>query len=348
MSQLVWAAAEENAIFFLNDLTRLGREFCYGFNELALHCQKVGPLLERIKQEAPKYDLDPSTPGNGYRGFVTLLQVLFERCLSLCEFVQRRRSQYIFHLYKYSAILDLKSWNAILTSLTIPLEYLNTLLETEKNGGNLCLFPAASADLQLVQTFKAMESSNFYARHVGFQYCPSMQSAMKMLLKVMIGYTDYYCSDSPHFLRLTKSLFMSFIYTIDDEHRAKKIVDTSQKASIEFCKSFWFLPEFGPMKALPTLLCPAIEVNEVISVPVGPLRIDSIDGEPVLLPIPRPDGTTDSIQAKLLIAKRRRRKISGQDDSDATDEPSDSLLIHCHGGGFVSHSSKTHEIVLFK
>lgn len=345
MSQLVLEAAKENAEFFLEDFSKPGRELCYGFHELTLHCQKISPLLEKIKQVAPRYDLDSNTPGNGYRGFVVLLQALFERCLDLCRFVQQRRTQYIFYLYKYSAIQDLRSWNAMLISLTKVLTYLNTLLESKTKDGAHCLFPAASSEYQLVQTFKAMESPNFYSRHVAFQYCPSMQNAMKMLLKLMVGYTDYYSCEWPHLVRLTKSLLMSFIYTFDDDNRARKIVDTSQTASIEFCKSFWFLPEFGPMKALPALICPSVQVNDYFWVPMEPLELNSTDGQPVRLPMPRDGESVEPIQVKLLIAKRRARQISGVDDADATDAASDSLIIHCHGGGFVSHTSKTHEIV---
>lgn len=39
MSQLVFAAAAENANYFLEDKSKSGRALCYGFQQLAAQCQ---------------------------------------------------------------------------------------------------------------------------------------------------------------------------------------------------------------------------------------------------------------------------------------------------------------------
>ena len=41
------------------------------------------------------------------------------------------------------------------------------------------------------------------------------------------------------------SLFSGSKFLIDPELRAQRIVNISQNASIDFCKSFWFLTESG-------------------------------------------------------------------------------------------------------
>ena len=344
MSQAVFAAAAENANFFLKDSSTSGRALCYGFQQLAAQCQEVAPLLDKIKREAPKFDLDVETPGNGYRSFVIIFEALFKRCSSLCDLVKSQRSQVVFNLYKYSYIQDLKSWNEMLVSLNTFLEHLNTLLEWNEKDRVRCLFPSeAHSSQELLDKARTIESYSFYGRHAAFQYCSSIESVLKGLLTIMAGYSDYYFSKSPHLWRVAKSLFMSTQYTLDAEHRARRIVHASQYATVDFCKSFWFLAESDLMKKVPDRICPVIRVNQLILIPPEPLQIDSLKCKPVNIPAPSAHGPIAPVQVRLLSAKGRPGMPGQNDYSEAT--VSDSLIIHCHGGGFVAQSSSSHETV---
>lgn len=344
MSQLVFAAAAENANYFLKDKTKSGRALCFGFQQLAAQCQEVTPLLERIKQEAPKFDLDVETPGNGYRSFVIIFDAFFKRCTSLCEVVKKERDLMVFNLYKYSYIQDLKSWNEMLVSLTTFLEHLHTLLEWNEKDRMRCLFPtSAHSSQELLEKAKTIESYSFYGRHAAFQYCPSIENVLKGLLTVMAGYSDYYFSTSPHLWRVAKSLFRGTQYTLDAEHRARRIVHASQYATVDFCKSFWFLAESDLMKKVPDRVCPAIRVNQLILIPPEPLQIESVFGKPVDIPVPSAHGPPVPVQVRLL-SGRGRPGMPGQNDYAET-TVSDCLIVHCHGGGFVAQSSQSHETV---
>ncbi|NXL21378.1 LIPS lipase, partial [Setophaga kirtlandii] len=46
------------------------RRFADAFSALLRHGRHLGPALSRLAQIAPNFDLDPSTPGNGYRSLV--------------------------------------------------------------------------------------------------------------------------------------------------------------------------------------------------------------------------------------------------------------------------------------
>lgn len=57
----------------------------------------------------------------------------------------------------------------------------------------------------------------------------------------MAGFSEaYYCHGN-----LISSVWTGGQYLIDPEMRARRIVNISQSASIEFCKAFWFLAESG-------------------------------------------------------------------------------------------------------
>jgi hormone-sensitive lipase len=232
----------------------------------------------------------------------------------------------------------------MIVSLNTFLEHLNTLLEWNEKDRVRCLFPSETHSSQeLLDKARTIESYSFYGRHAAFQYCSSIESVLKGLLTIMAGYSDYYFSTSPHLWRVAKSLFMSTQYTLDAEHRARRIVHASQYATVDFCKSFWFLAESDLMKKVPDRICPAIRVNQLILIPPEPLQIDSTKCKPVNIPAPSAHGPIAPIQVRLLSAKGRPGMPGQNDYSEAT--VSDSLIIHCHGGGFVAQSSSSHETV---
>lgn len=49
-----------------------------------------------------------------------------------------------------------------------------------------------------------------------------------------------------------------------------------------------------------------------------------------------------SVQVRLISCKMREGMI-GSKNKKALEPPSKGLIIHCHGGGFVAQSSKSHE-----
>lgn len=343
-SQSLFAVASENAKYFMKDPTPAGKALHTHFQLLASQCQQASPLLERIRKEAPKYDLDAATPGNGYRSFLTIFDALFARCAILCEAVQRDRDKMVFNLQKFTHIQDLKAWNDMLASLYTFLEHLCTLIEWNANDNNPCLFPSSKHSSQeLLEKAKSIDSLTFYGRHAAFQFCPSIENILKGLLTVLASYSDYYFSNSPHVWRVAKTLFMGTQYTFDADHRAKRVVNASQYATVDFLKSFWFLAESDLMKKVPDQLCPPIRVNQVILIPPEPIKMNNTDNVPVDVPLPTAHGSPTPIQVRLMSA-RSRPGMPGQ-NGYAEASVSDSLIIHCHGGGFVAQSSQSHETV---
>lgn len=340
MEQLVCAAAEENAQFFHDDSTKLGKSLCSEFQQLAEHCRQIAPDLAKIREAAPRYDFDVEIRENGYRSFVVILERLLKKCLATCELVKKQRRQIIFRLFKYSHVRDVKSWNDMLVALHSFLEHVILLLDSKDVGG-LCLFrfgDQSTSRSQLIAKCRALESASFYGRHVAFQYCPSIEHTLKVFLALLAGYSYYYTSgaaSSSRAWKLVKSFAMGLYYTIDHDYRARRIVLASQTASVEFCKSFWTLPELGPMKRVPDYMCPPMRVNQLIHLPPQALQLTSLDGRPVNIPVPA--GSPDPVQVRLLIAKGRA--------SQQADKLCDTLIVHCHGGGFVSQTSQAHEMV---
>lgn len=346
-SKSVYSFATENAKFFEKIESSSGQALYEGFQLLAKQCLQATPLLEKIKEEAPKYDLDADTPGNGYRSYLTIFNSFFKNCHSLCKSVKAERNSIIFHLTVHSYIDDLNSWNKMFVGLNTFLEHLDTLISWSKIDGSGSLFPTGHHSPQeLLEKSRAVEQYPFYGRHAGFQFCPSIAIILKSLLTLMAGYSDYYFSSSPHLWRVTKGLFMGTKYSFDAEHRGRRIVNASQFATVDFCTSFWRLADSDMMKMVPDKMCPTLKVNKLILIPPEPLMITLTNGEIVNIPPPSAHGPPSPIQVRLMSASHRQGMPSSHPDCFSKTKLSDSLLIHCHGGGFVSNSSQSHETYL--
>lgn len=68
-----------------------------------------------------------------------------------------------------------------------------------------------------------------------------MRGILKGISICMAGFSEAYYSHG----NLISSVWTGGQYLIDPEMRARRIVNISQSASVEFCKAFWFLAESG-------------------------------------------------------------------------------------------------------
>lgn len=85
--------------------------------------------------------------------------------------------------------------------------------------------------------------------------------------------------------RATNSIVTTTKYFKDPEERAKRIVNISQNADVEFCKSFWFLSEMELMHHLPSIVAQNVAVSKIIQLPPEPLTIKVGERE-IEVPIP--------------------------------------------------------------
>lgn len=75
-------------------------------------------------------------------------------------------------------------------------------------------------------------------------------------------------------------------YLTDPEQRAKRIVNISQNAEVDFCKAFWFLAESELLTQLPSIASPSVAISRVIHIPPEPLSIIKEDGTEIDVPVP--------------------------------------------------------------
>ncbi|XP_055306327.1 hormone-sensitive lipase isoform X2 [Sitodiplosis mosellana] len=211
------------------------------------------------------------------------------------------------------------------------------------------LFPPGDHKaIGLFNTSAAVNQYSFYGRCIGFHYCESMQSVVKFLGICLAGFSEvYYNNNGNRIMKATSSMYTGGKYYWNPELRARRIVNLSQNAGIDFCKSFWSLTEGELMYALPNVFGVKIKVNRLITIPPEPLELESVAVANTMVKIPVPSSHlgVGPVTARLLSSVRREGMI-GERNKKHMHAPSKSLIFHCHGGGFVAQSSKSHEVYL--
>lgn len=228
------------------------------------------------------------------------------------------------------------------------------------------LFPTGvHTAAELFATANTINQYCFYGRCLGIQYCESIQSILKFLSICMAGFSEAYYKDGGKFTKTTSSMWTGGKYYWNPEQRARRIVNISQNAEIDFCKGFWSLAENEIMHFLPSVIGSSVKVNRVITIPPEPLQLKSVRDATILIDIPVPTAHLGigSVSARLISANRFEGMIgerknangnSGSSNSSGSSVTSDALpmasafIFHCHGGGFVAQSSKSHELYLRK
>lgn len=122
----------------------------------------------------------------------------------------------------------------MLASLTTCLTHLITLHEWSESGD---LFPKGEhTPEELLKRTDSINQFAFYGRTLGMQY-GSMKPILKFLSICMAGYSEsYYSGSGGRIVRTTNQMFNSTKYLLDPELRARRIVNISQNAGVDFCK----------------------------------------------------------------------------------------------------------------
>ncbi|CAH0400219.1 unnamed protein product [Chilo suppressalis] len=328
-------SCQNNATFFQPDDSENGQRLYQGFMTLIDHIDTVWPLVDHVRKVAPSYDFDAKSPGNGYRSFVSVVDSCVLHGLKLSRQVCTGRDALLFR--KGYFVKEVESCGQLLASLGTCLHHLHTLLSWAPPGE---LFPTEPHSPE--ELFSQADTINqycFYGRCLGFQFLPSMRGILKGISICMAGFSEAYYSHG----NLISSVWTGGQYLIDPEMRARRIVNISQSASVEFCKAFWFLAESEIMKRVPSLMSSTVAVNKLITIPPEPITVTTMEGKETTVLPPTVHIGLQGLNVRL-ISVNKRTGMAGEGASNLP--PSDGIVFHCHGGGFVAQSSKSHETYL--
>ncbi|XP_057651044.1 hormone-sensitive lipase isoform X2 [Diorhabda carinulata] len=329
---------DNNANFFSKDNTENGQRLYLSFLAIVDSVEKAKPKILAIETDMHYFDFDENTPGNGYRSFLLVLDLAIQMAIDCSEKVLQKRDSTFFR--KTYLTKDIESCSHLMNSLDSCLTQLQTIMSLCTDGN---LFVGEDYPLdELFTQYGEINQHCFYGRHLGFQYCDSIRNVLQFIALSMTLFSEVYYNQGSMISKATNSVISSTKFFIDPEQRAKRIVNISQHAEVDFCKAFWFLAEAELMNQLPSIVSPSVAISKVIQIPPEPIVIENLDGESYEVPVPSSYIGRKSVQVRL-ISHKIREGMLGTKGKSPMDPPSNALLIHCHGGGFVAQSSKSHD-----
>lgn len=331
--------ANSNLEFFKTDKSESAQKFV---EHLSVIVEQIDPLLDLVGQITDKsdsYDFSPESKGNGYLSWIKNTYKIVERTIKILEEISSSRSSYFFRRDHY--LKEIAAYSEALDSLHVIMDYMALLMSWSDPGS---LFPNEKHGCEdlLASQPKYINQYCFYGRCLGFQFCDSMATILKALCILMASFSEVYYSNG----ELIDPIVRGSKYWIDPELRAKRIVNISQYGSADFCKNFWFLGEMELMHRLPSIVLSSIQVTKAMSIEPKPLIIQNIYGKEVDIPIPSSHIGPAPIGVRLMSASLRLGMEVERSTKSGYKFPSDTLVFHCHGGGFVAQSSKSHESYL--
>lgn len=174
-----------------------------------------------------------------------------------------------------------------------------------------------------------------------------MRNILKFISLSMAIFSEAYYNNGSFFSKATSSVWTSGKYVLDPETRARRIVNISQNAEVDFCQAFWCLSESEFMNHIHNFSASSVAVSNLISIPPEPLSHERSDGTFVDIPIPSAHIGKKPLYVRLISSVVREGMVGiGVGKRTNVQPASRGLIFHCHGGGFVAQSSKSHETYL--
>ncbi|XP_052059671.1 hormone-sensitive lipase-like [Mytilus californianus] len=341
------AHAISNIEYYQNGTTTSTSLFHKSFSLMHEHLDRgIQPSIEEITPRLADYDLSPDIHANGYRSLIKVVHKCCLHLLQLSRHISNNRTSMFFRGHHYSK--ELESYVSVLGQLRASLHYANKLIPFCDQGNlfaNEAYLDNEVAE-NLLKDVERLSQDCFYGRCLGFQFCESMVKPLHGVGVAMASFSDGYKNES-HLLQLTTALFNSGKYFLDPDLRAQRVVDVTRTADISFCKAFWSIPETDFMQ-LSHLACPRVHVNEVIAIQPGPFEMNCHKSvETVVITPPCAYTGPGNIKMRLFSNHwREGQKVPHTKMKKKPHPKSSGLVLHCHGGGFVAQSSRSHEVYL--
>uniref|UniRef100_A0A914H190 Hormone-sensitive lipase n=1 Tax=Globodera rostochiensis TaxID=31243 RepID=A0A914H190_GLORO len=330
--------AIDNYVYFRqnNSSSVYGNRVSECCDELSASVDLIRDIIRKLQVASQKCDYDEDTPGNGFRSLVCITDIVLLHLVSVLRICSESRGVMMFRLAHHCK--EIEAYSAILRFLV--LAYQQVVLMLNRLDGD-SLFPPLEGDYQqyniLFKGIESLDGSCFYGRPLGFQFFPSVTRIFRVIGLVLATYSLSWENGSA----ALSSLINSGRMLLNPEQRAKRIIKVTREADINFCRGFWNLSELPTAK----LFCPTMSICEVCEIkPMGPLPLETVDGGLIHIPEPSAHTGVRPVSIKILSFSHR---IGISPPNVLNCLPlSPFLVIHCHGGGYVATSSKSHETYL--
>lgn len=338
---------------FICEDTATATSFVRSLKSIHTNVTHIRPVaVEFIAEIAHKYDASPEVKANGYRSLLALLDSLLHIIVANLQIIHKEKKNVFFRANRYSEKLRALAQN--LHQMRALLGYAQILIGMTESG---TLFASEEESDDILHDCEIMAKSCFYSYVQGFQYYAGIQPVIQALSMFTASYNDIAQHNSVW--QSTKSLLNSGKYVVSPSVRGENIEKIYSQAGTSFFKALFAIPEMGVGTLLPNLVGDAVRVNRTFNIPPSPFELETVSGDFVDIKRTSMLGTQPLVKARLISGVLRE----GQDSSNSPSLPigfdkskvflkgtpkpkSKTLLFFLHGGGFISFTTKSYEVVL--
>ncbi|KAF3707202.1 Hormone-sensitive lipase [Channa argus] len=322
------------------------------------HSRALEPIVSIFTAVYHNYDFDAQTPGNGYRTLVKVLQSCLLHIINKGRYIASSYNSAFFRAEHNAS--ELEAYCHALCQLRALL-YLAQKLINNNDYGHLYSLQGGDISRRFVQEYSSMHKACFYGRCLGFQFSPALRPFLQTVVISMISYGETYGKQTSGLGMAALSLLTSGKYIMDPELRGAEFERITQNLDLQFWKTFWNLTESGLITGFNRIVSNPVQVNFTLTVPPRTLRLPLASDLSLSATVSPPVAHWGPGPVHMRLISYDLRE--GQDSNELltfsrTDPPpitasslpwvqkqprSPWLIIHFHGGGFVSQTSKSHE-----
>ncbi|XP_061109842.1 hormone-sensitive lipase-like isoform X1 [Conger conger] len=330
------------------------------------HGRGLEPVIAGFTATFHHFDFDPLVPGNGYRSLVKVVRSCLLHIIQKGRYITTNCRKLLFRAPHNTK--EMEAYCSALCQLRALL-YLAQRLLHDNDQGDLYFQKEGGLSAIFTQEYASMYKACFYGRCLGFQFSPAIRPFLQTVVTGLVSFGENYKKHKSLFVEAggitqygvaASSFFTSGKYVVDPELRGTEYERAIQNMDMQFWKTFWNLSETELISGLASIMSVQVQVNRTLSVPpmsfLLPLASDPQLSVTVAPPVAHcgPGPVNMRLISHKLLEGQNSEEMLAFSHTEGTpismslgltkpSPPSPWLLVHFHGGGFVAHTSKSHE-----
>lgn len=99
---------KKNVSYFTTDERNSSTVIANAFEQLFENIGTIKPLVKKLRSSCHLYDFDSSVPGNGYRSYVSVVDLFIAHCMKVCNQMTANRDSFFFRKSFYTKYVLVK------------------------------------------------------------------------------------------------------------------------------------------------------------------------------------------------------------------------------------------------
>jgi len=299
----------------------------------------------KISCNVHKYDSKTGAKANGFRSLLRVTATLVRHSVDLLETM--RHQQGTLGYVSAEVKQDLNTWMKVAERMNDLMMIAAEMMETsdrlypEKPN---CLEPKVA---EMSQKVLHLDVTPFYGSALGFHLRGDSRRMMLPLAISMASYSDIYGGSIFGKIKRLRDSGMCWNYIKDSDVLAKKIVSNSRNMQVDFAQNFYNMSESDWVSRMKTLPKVATSISHKINFTQMEVERNNSDIK-FKVPTPASHISKKSVTIRL-VANFRSKKMLGSCGCTTKltctcqfPPEVDTVMLHVHGGGFISQTSKSH------